>query len=151
MRGLSGHPTHCQKRAAMLVVRRVFSAQMAQLWAATMLVHWLHLPGSQHWHGRSALAQGQLRKGQEAAIKQKQQRSSRALDVFCLLSFLRLLGGALKADEERFTPSTLFTKRVCSWQRPTATAARPEAPDSSGSRSLSITSSGYCSGPSGAT
>jgi hypothetical protein len=60
----------------MLVVWRVFSVWMAQLWAAIVLVHWSHVPGSQHRHGRPALAQGQLREEQEAAIKQKQQRSS---------------------------------------------------------------------------
>jgi hypothetical protein len=120
---------------------------MAQLWAATVLVHWLHVPGLQHWHGRPALAQGQLRKEQEAVIEQKQQRSLRALVVFCLLSFLHLLGGALNVDEEQLTPSVLIARRVCSWRWLAASAPCPGALDGSGSRSSSITSGGCCGGP----
>jgi hypothetical protein len=122
----------------MLVVWRVFSAWMAQLWAATVLVHQLHVPGLQHWHGHPALVQGQLCEEQGAAIKQMQQRSSWALVVFCLLLFRRLSGGALNADEERLTPSVLFARRVCSWRRLVASAAGPGAPDRSCSRSSSI-------------
>ncbi len=151
MRGSNGRPTRCQKRAAMLVVRRVFSTRMAQLWAATVLVHWSHVPGSQHWHGCPALAQIQLREEQEAAIKQKQQRSSQAFVVFCLLLFRCLSGGALDADEERLTPSVLFARRVCSWQWLAASVVGPGAPDGSSSCSLSVTSGGCCGGPSEAT
>jgi hypothetical protein len=151
MRGSSGRPTHCQKRAVVLVFWRVFYARMARLWAATMLVHRSHIPGLQHRHGRPALAQGQLHEKQEAAIEQKQQRSLRALVIFCLLLFLHLSGGALDMDEERLTPSILFARRVCSWWRLAASPASPGAPDGSGSCSLSITSCGCCGGPTGAT
>jgi hypothetical protein len=47
--------------------------------------------------------QAQLREELEVAIKQKQQRSSRALVIFCLLLFRHLLGGALDVDEEWLT------------------------------------------------
>ncbi len=151
MRGSSSRPTCCQKQVAMLVVWRVFSVWMARLWAATVLVHRLHVPGSQHQHGRPALVQGQLRKGEEVAIKQKQQRSLRALVLFCLLLFRRLSGGALDVDKERLTPSVLFARRVCSWRQLSASAAGPGAPDGSGSRSSSITSGECGGGPSRAT
>jgi hypothetical protein len=71
----------------MIVVWRVLSVQMAQLWVATVLVHRSHAPGLQHRHGHPALAQGQLREEQEVAIKQKQQRSTWALVIFCLMLF----------------------------------------------------------------
>ncbi len=151
MKGLSSRPTRCQKQVAMLVAWWVFSVWMAQLWAATVLVHRLHVLGSQHQHGHPALAQGQLRKEQEVAIKQKQQRSSRALVLFCLLSFRRLSGGALDVDEERLTPSVLFARGVCSWWQLAASAAGPGAPDGSGSCSSSITSGGCGGVPSRAT
>jgi hypothetical protein len=115
-----------------------------------MLVHRLHIPGLQYWHGHPALAQGQLHKEQEVAIKQKQQRSLQALVVSCLLLFLRLSGGALNADEEQLTPSVLFVRRLCYWQWLAVSAAGLGAPDGSSSRSLSIPSGGCCGGPSGA-
>jgi hypothetical protein len=74
-------------------------------------------PGSQHRHGRPALAQEHVRGEQEPACKQKQQRSSRASDIFGRLSFLRLEGGANAADSERLTPSVLAERMVCSWRR----------------------------------
>jgi hypothetical protein len=55
---------------------------MTRLSASTVLVQQLHSPGSQLWQGHPALAQGQLREVQEPVTEQKQQRSSRAADIF---------------------------------------------------------------------
>ena len=57
---------------------------MTRLSASTVLVQWLHSPGSQlwQWQGLPALAQGHLREVQEPVTEQKQQRSSRAAAVF---------------------------------------------------------------------
>jgi hypothetical protein len=82
MVGSSGRPTRCRKQAAMLVVWRAFLSRIARLWAAIVLVHQPHVPGSQHQQGHPALAQEQLREEQRAAGEQKQQRSSRASAVF---------------------------------------------------------------------
>ena len=111
---MSGCPTRCRNWAAMLLVRQMFSACMTQLSASTVLVQRSHLSGSQLWHGLPALAQGQLRKEQEAAGEQKQQRSTRASVVFSRLLPPRLVGGALVADEELLTRSVCFTRSVCS-------------------------------------
>ncbi len=62
-----------------------------------MLAHRPQSPGSQHQQGRPALAQEQLRGGQEAAGEQKQQRSSWASDVICRLSLRRPEGVAVDA------------------------------------------------------
>jgi hypothetical protein len=84
----------------------------------------------------------QLHEEQVAAIKQKQQKSLRALVIFYLLYFQRLLGGTLTVDEERLTLSVLFARRVCSWRWLSASTAGPGAPDNSGSHSSSITYGG---------
>ena len=102
-----------------------------------MLEHRPQVPGSQHWQGRPALAQEQVREEQEASGKQKQQRSSRASAVFCRLSFLLLKGVAVNADGERPSSSVLTTPIVCSWRRLAASVASPGALGGSGSRSLS--------------
>ena len=102
-----------------------------------MLEHRPQVPGSQHWQGRPALAQEQVREEQEASGKQKQQRSSRASAVFCRLSFLLLKGVAVNADGERPSSSVLTTPIVCCWRRLAASVAGPGALGGSGSRSLS--------------
>ncbi len=80
--GSSSRPIHCQKRAPVPLVRRVFSSRMTWLSASIVLEQRLHLPRLQLWQGLPALAQGQLHEVQELEIKQKQQRSSRAAAVF---------------------------------------------------------------------
>jgi hypothetical protein len=62
---------------------RLFSLVIVQLCASSVLLQWLQLPGSQLRQGRPALAQGQLRAVQEEATEQKQQRTLRAVVVFC--------------------------------------------------------------------
>jgi hypothetical protein len=92
-RTLSSQPTPCQNQAAMLLVQWVFSVRITQLNGSTVLVQQLHLPGLQLWQGLPDLAQGQLRKEQEAVTKQKQQRSRRASIFFGCLLPRRLAGG----------------------------------------------------------
>ena len=111
---MSSRPTRCQNRAVMLFVRWVFSARMTRLSASAVLVQRSLLPGSQLWHGLPVLAQGQLRKEQEAAGKQKQQRSTRASVVFSHLLPPRLAGDVLVADEESLARSVRSTRSVCS-------------------------------------
>ena len=107
------------------------------MWASTVLEQRPQSPGSQHRHGRPALAQEQVRGEQEPTCEQKQQRSSRASDIFGRLSFLRLEGVANAADGERLTPSVLGVRWVCSWRRLAASAATMgrRAPCRGGSRS----------------
>ena len=71
-------------------------------------------PGVTTWQGRPAMAQEQLREVHELVVEQKQQRSLRASDVFCLLLFMRFAGGALDGDEERRTPG-VRDARECAW------------------------------------
>ena len=82
------------------------------------------------------MAQEQLREVHELVVEQKQQRSSRASDVFCLLPFMRFGGGALDGDEERRTPG-VRDARECAWQQLAASFAGPEGPDGSSSHSSS--------------
>ena len=88
--------------------------RITRLWASTVLVQRPQSPGSQHRHGRPALSQEQVRGEQEPTCEQKQQRSSRASDIFGRLSFLRLEGCADAADGERLTSSVLAERTVCS-------------------------------------
>ncbi len=112
--------------------RREFSSWITQLCALTVLAHRPHSPGSQHRQGRPALC-GE----QEAIGKQKQQRSSQALDVFCRLSLRRPEGVAVNVDGNGLAPSVLVGSRVCSWRRLAAFIADPDAPEGSDSRSSS--------------
>ena len=82
------------------------------------------------------MAQEQLRDVHELVVEQKQQRSLRASDVFCLLPFMRFAGGALDGEKERRTPG-LHDARECAWRRLAASVAGPEGPDGSSSRSSS--------------
>ena len=82
------------------------------------------------------MAQEQLREVHELVVEQKQQRSSRASDVFCLLPFMCFAGGALDGDKERRTPG-VRDARECAWRWLVASVAGPEGPDGSSSRSLS--------------
>ncbi len=120
---MSGQPTRCQNQAVMLLVQQVFSAQITRLSASTVLVQRLHFPRLQLWYGLPALVQGQLRKEQEAATKQKQQRSMWASIIFGCLLPPHLAGGALVADEEWLARIVCFVRSMCSSWRPVASAA----------------------------
>jgi hypothetical protein len=101
---------------------RLFSLAIVRLCASSVLLQRLQLPGLQLREGLPALARGQLCMVQEEATEQKQQRTSRAVVVFCRLLPPRHVGGALAADEEWLTRSVHFTRRVCSEQGPVASA-----------------------------
>ena len=96
---------------------------MARLSASTLLVQRLHLLGLQLWHGLPALAQGQLPEEQEAATKQKQQRSVQASFVFGCLLLPCLARGALVMDKELLARIVHFVRSMCSWRRPVVSTA----------------------------
>ncbi len=80
-----------------------------------------------------------MRAVQEEATEQKQQRTLRAVVVFCCLLPPCRAGGALAADKEWLTRSVRFTRRVCSEQGAAASAetAASKVLDLSGGCSLS--------------